>query len=176
MDFNSLAVGQPFYVLQKSEKPSLQIGVVKTKGEPRSPYQTSTPNVLAGLAPLNGQGNVVDVVATIGGNDVPFNNLPVASESTTYNGGNTFVSCSREATLQAVDTMIQSSRKALEQVDYHKGVLKDGEKMLETLNPRYAEEKKRDRSIKSLEERQDAQDKKLDRILALMQELSSPKK
>ena len=174
MDFNSLAVGQPFYVLQKSDKPSLQIGVVKTKSEPRSPYQTSTPNVLAGL-PITGQA-VVDVVTTIGGNDVPFNNLPVASESTTYNGGNTFVSCSREATLQAVDTMIQSSRKALEQVDYHKGVLKEGEKMLETLNPRYAEEKKRDRSIKSLEERQDAQDKKLDRILAFVQELSSPKK
>ena len=176
MDFNSLAVGQPFYVLQKSDKPSLQVGVVKTKSDPRPVYQTSTPNVLAGLTPMNGQGNVVDVVATIGGNDVPFNNLPVASESTTYNGGNTFVSSSREATLQAVDTMIQSSRKALEQVDYHKCVLKEGEKMLEALNPRYAEEKKRDRSIKSLEERQDAQDKKLHKILAFMQELTSPSK
>ena len=163
MDFNSLAVGQPFYVLQKSDKPSLQIGVVKTKSDPRSPYQTATPNV-------------VDMTVTIGGSDVPFNNLPVAGESTTYNGGNTFVSGSREATLQAVDTMIQSSRKALEQVEFHKSVLKEGEKMLEALNPRYAEEKKRDRSIKSLEERQDAQDKKLDKILAFMQELSTPKK
>lgn len=176
MDFQSLAVGQPFYVLQKSDKPTLQVGVVKTKSDPRAPYQTTTPNVLTGLTSMNGQGNVVDVVATISGNDVPFNNLPVASEHTTYNGGNTFVSCSREATLQAVDTMIQSSKKALEQVDYHKSVLKEGEKMLETLNPRYAEEKKRDRSIRSLEERQDAQDKKLDKILAFMQELTAPKK
>ena len=175
MDFNSLAVGQPFYVLQKSDKPSLQIGIVKTKSDPRSPYQTATPNVFAGLPAMN-QGNVVDMTVTIGGSDVPFNNLPVAGESTTYNGGNTFVSGSREATLQAVDTMIQSSRKALEQVEFHKSVLKEGEKMLEALNPRYAEEKKRDRSIKSLEERQDAQDKKLDKILAFMQELTSPAK
>lgn len=175
MDFNSLAVGQPFYVLQKSDKPTLQVGVVKTKSDPRLPYQTATPSIYSGLPNMN-QGNVVDVTVTIGGNDVPFNNLPVASESTTYNNGNTFVSCSREATIQAVDTMIQASKKALEQVDYHKSALKEGEKMLESLNPRYAEEKKRDRSIKSLEERQDAQDKKLDKILAFMQELTTPSK
>ena len=175
MDFNSLAVGQPFYVLQKSEKPQLQVGVVKTKSDPKPPYQTTTPNVFAGIATMS-QNNVIDITVTVGGNDVPFNNLPIASESTTYNNGNTFVSSSREATLQAVDTMIQASKKALEQVDYHKSVLKEGEKMLETLNPRYAEEKKRDRSIKSLEERQDAQDKKLDKILAFIQELSSPPK
>lgn len=176
MDFNSLAVGQPFYVLQKSEKPTLQVGVVKTKGDPKPPYPTATPNIMSGLPIMGGQGNVVDVVVTIGGSDVPFNNLPTASESTTYNNGNTFVSGSREATLQAVDTMIQASKKVLEQVDYHKSVLKEGEKMLETLNPRYAEEKKRDRTIRSLEERQDAQDKKLDKILAFMQELTSPSK
>ena len=174
MDFNSLAVGQPFYVLHKSEKPSLQVGVVKSKGDPKPPYQAATPNIYAGIAA--NQGTVVDMVVTISGNDVPFNNLPLASESTTYNNGNTYVSGSREATLQAVDAMIQTSKKVLEQVDYHKLVLKEGEKMLETLNPRYAEEKKRDRTIKSLEERQDAQDKKLDKILAFMQELSSPKK
>ena len=175
MDFNSMGVGQPFYVLQKSDKPTLQVGVIKTKSDPKPQYQTQTPNILNGLSAM-GQPNVVDVVVSIGGNDVPFSNLPVSSESTTYNGGNTFVSCSREATLQAVDTMIQGSKKVLEQVDYHKSVLKEGEKMLETLNPRYAEEKKRDRSIKTLEERQDAQDKKLDKILAFMQELTSPSK
>lgn len=174
MDFFSLAVGQPFYVLQKSDKPSLQVGVVKSKTDPKPPYQTATPNLFSGL-PVN-QGNVLDMVVTIGGNDVPFNNLPSASESTTYNNGNTFVSGSRDATLQAVDTMIQASKKALESVDYHKAVLKEGERMLEALNPRYAEEKKRDRTIKSLEERQDAQDKKLDKILAFMQELTSPTK
>lgn len=175
MDFNSLAVGQPFYILQKNDKPSLQVGIVKTKSDPKPSYPTSTPNVFAGLPTMN-QGNVIDMTVTIGGNDVPFNNLPVASESTTYNNGNTFVSGSREATLQAVDAMIQASKKVIEQVDYHKAVLKEGEKMLESLNPRYAEEKKRDRSIKSLEERQDAQDKKLDKILAFMQELTSPSK
>lgn len=176
MDFNSLGAGQSLYVLHKNEKPVLQVGVVKTKSEPRYPYQAQTPNVLNGLAAMNGQNNVVDVVATINGSDVPFNNLPVNSESTSYNNGNTFVSCSREATLQAVDAMIQTSKKALEMVDYHNLVLAEGEKMLETLNPRYKEEKERDRSIKSLEQRQEATDKKLDKILNRLDEFFTPSK
>lgn len=176
MDFNSLQVGQPIYVLQKSEKPTLQVGVVKTKSDPKSPYQTNQPAIFNGLATMQGQNLVVDVVATIGGADIPFSNLPVNAETTSYNNGMTFVSSSREAMLQGVDTMIQASKKALEQVNYHKSVLTEGEKMLETLNPRYREEKERDRSIKSLEERQDKTDKKLDTILDKLNELFTPSK
>jgi hypothetical protein len=176
MDFNSLQVGQPLYVLQKSEKPTLQVGVVKTKSDPKSPYQTNQPAIFNGLATMQGQNLVVDVVATIGGADIPFSNLPINAETTSYNNGTTFVSSSREAMLQGVDTMIQASKKALEQVDYHKSVLTEGEKMLETLNPRYREEKERDRSIKSLEERQDKTDKKLDTILDKLNELFTPSK
>ena len=176
MDFNSLQVGQPIYVLQKSEKPTLQVGVVKTKSDPKSPYQTNQPAIFNGLATMQGQNLVVDVVATIGGADIPFSNLPINAETTSYNNGMTFVSSSREAMLQGVDTMIQASKKALEQVNYHKSVLTEGEKMLETLNPRYREEKERDRSIKSLEERQDKTDKKLDTILDKLNELFSPSK
>ena len=174
MDFTSLQAGQPVYVLQKSEKPILQIGVVKSKSDPKSPYQTQTPNILNGLAAMNTQNHVVDIIVTINGADVPFNNIPVSLESTSYNNGQTFVSCSREATLQAVDAMIQASKKALEQVGYHQSVLTEGEKMLETLNPRYKEEKDRDRSIKSLEDRQEKTDRKIDTILEKLNELFTP--
>ncbi len=170
MDFNSLAANQPFYILQKSGKPVLQVGVVKTKSDQRPPYQTQTPNVFSGLQ--MGKGNVVDVTVTVDGGDIPFNNLPAAAESTTYNGGDTFVSCSREATLQAVDTMIQASRKALDQVGYHNTVLQEGEKMLEALNPRYAEEKQRDRTIQELVEHRKETDSKLDQILKFMSDIA----
>jgi hypothetical protein len=172
MDFNSLGAGQPFYILQKGDKPELKVGVVKTKSEPKSPYQVQQPAIFNGLATMQGQNLVVDMVVSVGNTDIPFSNLPVGAESSTYNGGNTFVSCSREATLQAVDGMIQSSKKALEQVDYHKSVLKEGEKMLEVLNPTYAENKKNARTIRDLQERADAQDKKLDSILAILQDLN----
>lgn len=168
MDFNSLAVGSPFYILRKAEKPTLQIGCVKTKGEAKQAYPTHTPNL------LQSPSLVLDVVVTVDGSDVPFNNLPTTGESTTYNGGNTFVSCSREATLQAVDAMIQTSKKALEMVDFHKVVTDEGERMLETLNPSYAEGKRQARIIKELQDHVGEQERKLDSILNILQKLDSP--
>jgi small-conductance mechanosensitive channel len=88
--------------------------------------------------------------------------------------GNITFSGSREAMLQAVDTMLQTSRKALDQIQYHKGVIAESEKMLEVLNPRYAEEKKQARTISDLEKRQAATDEKLDSILKILQKLDSP--
>ena len=167
MDFNSLANGNPFYVLRKGEKPILEVGVVKSKTQPRAKFPTQTPNIMSGVQIQQ----VVDVVATINGRDETFNDIPVNVEIAAR--GNDTFSGSREAMLQAVDAMLQTSKKAIEQVPYHKSVIAESEKMLEVLNPRYAEEKKQARTIKSLEERQAATDAKLDSILAILQKLES---
>ena len=168
MDFVSLGVSAPFYILHKGEKLSLQVGTVKSKTDPKPQFQTQTPGVFTGI---NTSPNVIDVIVNVNGTETPFNNLPFNAETAQYNNGQTLVSCSREAMLQAVDGMIQTSKKALEQVDYHKNVLKEGEKMLETLNPTYAENKRNARTIKDLQERADAQDKKLDSIASQNQQI-----
>jgi hypothetical protein len=168
MDFNSLTNGNPFYVLRKAEKPTLDVGVVKTKSQPRAKFPTQTPNIMAGVQ----MQQVVDIVATINGKDETFNDIPLNVEIAAR--GNDTFSGSREAMLQAVDAMLQTSRKAIEQVSYHKSVIAESEKMLETLNPRYAEEKRQAKTIKSLEERQAATDQKLDSILRILQKLDSP--
>lgn len=167
MDFNSLTSGNPFYVLRKSEKPTLEVGVVKSKSQPRAKFPTQTPNIMSGMQ----MQQVVDIVATINGRDETFNEIPINVEIAAR--GNDTFSGSREAMLQAVDAMLQTSKKAIEQVPYHKSVIAESEKMLEALNPRYAEEKKQARTIKSLEERQAATDAKLDSILAILQKLES---
>ena len=76
--------------------------------------------------------------------------------------------------LQAVDNMLQTSKKALEQVTFHISVIAESEKMLEVLNPQYAENKKQARTISDLERRQSETDKKLDAILGILQKLDSP--
>lgn len=167
MDFNSLANGNPFYVLRKGEKPTLEVGVVKSKSQPRAKFPTQTPNVMSGMQ----MQQVIDIVATINGRDETYNDIPINVEIAAR--GNDTFSGSREAMLQAVDAMLQTSKKAIEQVSYHKSVISESEKMLEVLNPRYAEEKKQARTIKSLEERQAATDAKLDSILAILQKLES---
>ena len=155
MDFNSITNGQPFYVLRKGEKPLLEVGVVKSKSQPRAQYPMQTPNIGVGMQIQQ----VVDIVATINGKDETFQSLPLNVEIA-QKGNDTF-SGSREAMLQAVDAMLQTSKKAIEQVPFHKGVIAESEKMLEVLNPRYAEEKRQARTIQSLEEKQKATEQQL---------------
>lgn len=146
----------------------LEVGVVKSKSQPRAKFNTQTPNAMIGIQAQQ----VIDVVATINGKDETFQDLPVNVEIAQR--GNSTFSGSREAMLQAVDAMLQTSKKALEQVPYHKGVIAESERMLEVLNPRYAEEKRQARTISDLERRQGETDKKLDAILGILQKLDSP--
>ena len=168
MDIQSLTNGSPFYVLKKGECPKLEVGIVKSKSNPRPQYQTSTPSLMNGM---NFQ-QVVDLTVTINGNDRVINNIPLNVEIAAM--GNETFSGSREAMLQAVDSMLQTSKKALEQIPWHKNTIVEAEKMLEVLNPRYAEEKKQARTISDLERRQADTDKKLDTILGILQKLDSP--
>ena len=168
MDINSLTNGSPFYVLKKGERPTLEIGTVKSKSQPKPQYQTQTPNVLNGI---NFQ-QVVDLTITVNGSDRVIPNIPINVEIAAM--GNETFSGSREAMLQAVDTMLQTSKKAIEQVPYHRNVIAESEKMLEVLNPRYAEEKRQARTINDLEKRQAATDQKLDNILNILRKLDSP--
>ena len=168
MDIQSLTNGSPFYVLKKGECPKLVVGIVKSKSNPRPQYQTSTPSLMNGM---NFQ-QVVDLTVTINGNDRVINNIPLNVEIAAM--GNETFSGSREAMLQAVDSMLQTSKKALEQIPWHKNTIVEAEKMLEVLNPRYAEEKKQARTINDLEKRQAATDAKLDSILSILKKLDSP--
>lgn len=155
MDFNSLGNGNPFYVLRKGEKPLLEVGVVKSKSQPRAKFPTQTPNIMAGVQ----MQQVIDVIATINGKDETFSEIPINVEIAAR--GNDTFSGSREAMLQAVDAMLQTSKKAIDQIPYHKSVIAESEKMLEVLNPQYAENKKQARTIQNLEEKQKATDAKI---------------
>jgi dsDNA-binding SOS-regulon protein len=166
MDFNSLGNGSPFYILRQGEKPILEVGVVKQKSQARAKFPTQTPNIMQGMQVQQ----VIDVVATINGKDETFSEVPINVEIAQR--GNVTFSGSREAMLQAVDAMLQTSKKALEQIPYHKSVISESEKMMEALNPQYAENKQQARTILDLQERADKQEKMLSDIYALVQKIA----
>lgn len=168
MDFSSLGQGSPLYILRQGEKPTLDVGTVKVKTQPHVKFPTQTPNLMTGLQPQQ----VIDITVTLNGKDETYNDIPIGVEIAAK--GNVTFSGSREAMLQAVDNMLQTSKKALEQVAFHKSVIAESEKMLEVLNPQYAENKKQARTISDLERRQADTDKKLDAILGILQKLDSP--
>lgn len=174
MDFNSLGQGSPFYILTKKEgqKPILEVGTVKEKVLQQPQYQLSAiPNAMNGMG---AQQQTVRIVATVNGSDRVIPDIPVnveiaAKGDVTYTG-------SPQAMMQAVDAMMQTSKAEIARESYNRMVLAEGERFMETLNPRYAEEKQRDRTIRELVEHRKETDSKLDQILAFMKDLTSPSK
>lgn len=155
MDFSSLGQGSPFYILRQGEKPLLEVGTVKAKSQPHVKFPTQTPNLMTGLQPQQ----VIDITATINGKDETYNDIPIGVEIAAK--GNVTFSGSREAMLQAVDNMLQTSKKAIDQIPFHKSVIAESEKMLEVLNPQYADNKRQARTIQSLEEKQKVTEQQL---------------
>ena len=174
MDFNSLGAGSPFYILTKREgqKPTLEVGTVKEKVLQQPQYQfQAVPGAMNGMG---AQQQMVRIIVNVDGADRVVPDVPVNVEIAAK--GNVTYSGSTQAMMQAVDAMMQTSKAELERENYNKMVLDEGERFMETLNPRYAEEKQRDRTIKSLEERQAATDSKLDTIISKLNELFTPSK
>lgn len=173
MDFNSLGTGSSFYIHTKREgqKPLLEVGTVKEKVAQQPQYQLQAlPNAMNGM----GAQQLLRFIVTVNGSekvipDVPAN-LEIAAK------GNETYSCSPQAMMQVIDTMMQSSKGELSREAYNKMVIEEGERQMELLNPRYAEEKKRDRTIQELVEHRKETDSKLDQILKFMRDLASPSK
>lgn len=160
MDFNSLGQGSPFYVLNKAEKPTLRVGTVKSKSNLQPKYQNGT----NAFNTANIQ-QVINITATFDGKDEIFSDIPFNVEVAKI-GENVIFSGSQTAMANVVENLIQGSKKALEQVEYHKTMIAEGDKILELLNPKYAEDKRQARTITELEKKQVETDKKLDRISA----------
>jgi len=167
MDFKSLRGGNPIYIIYRGEKPVLQIAEVTGFTEPHYPMQ----NQSAGLGTNLKQ--VVDITAKDGEKVIPLSNLPADSSSETYNNGAQFVTASQVVALQEVDRMMAESRQALSRVEYHQAVLVEGEKMLETLNPKYAEEKAQKQDIAALKEQVNGFAGKFDKMMEMMTELQA---
>lgn len=166
--FSQLRKGNTIYILEKSETPpTLKVGQVVEEGKQVPKYKT--PQIgQYGIQPEM----VVDVTEVkVGEQTYKFEKLPVAAS--VYDYGNAIVSDNREAMLQEVETMRTQSQQVLDSVDYHKSVVSSVEDMLEELNPRYKEEKKRDAAIRDLSERFDDFEERIDKSLAGIEKLLS---
>ena len=166
MDFNSLSIGSSFYVLRRNGLSKLCIGTVKSKTN-QQPQFGNNPNLFNGP---NLQ-TLLNFVVNIDGNDEVFDNIP-ANIEIAARGNDTF-SCNKDAIIAAVGDAIASNKKEIDMYEFRNNDAIELEKILETLNPRYADEKKRDSKISELEKRQSESDKKLDDIKRIVEELAS---
>jgi hypothetical protein len=165
MDFKSLGENSPVYIIRK--KPfSFETGTLKSKGlKPQNQMNPFMPQTTP---------QTIDVVISVGGSDETLPSIPVNMEVVEYK--NSFYSTTPEGAQQAVANMMQFSKSRLEERAYDESVLSEGERVMEKLNPQYAEGKRQARTIEELQSHQEAQDKKLDSIIKMLEKISpSPK-
>ena len=167
MDFKSLGENSPVHIVRK--KPFVyEVGVLKSKsGLPQQMPQTNP--YLAQLVQQNMPQQSFNIVVTVNGKDEVVQGIPLNGENVDYN--NTYYCATSEGAMQAIANMMQMASAGKADVPYYDSILVNGEKYMEMLNPQYAEGKRQARTIEELQARQDANDKKLDSALAMLQQL-----
>ena len=164
--FQGLRTNSLFYVLDKGENPSLQIGQVVSVSNPQTRY----PSFNNGFTPQPME-TVVDVKVKLGDEEVDFKQLPANGQIA--NDKNLVVSDSKDAMSSEVDAMLRQSKAILESVDYHKKVVDSCEGMLLRLNPQIAKEKEQAEKISKLEGKVSSMEGKLDKMMGLLEQVAS---
>lgn len=109
---------------------------------------------------------VVDITVVIDGNKKEYLGIP--SNLSTHGYGNVVVSESKEAMVQEIDGMLQTSKQIVDSVDYHKALISSYENILKQLNPSFAKEQERDDAIESLTAQVNSMKSEMSKILDLL--------
>lgn len=128
--FGQLRINNPLFVLTKQGSPSLEIGTVVS--------------VTAPMPQLSSIGQptmyTVDVTARINDQNITYQKLPANMDVADFSGnGNVVVACSRESMNSELQAMRQRSVDVVKSVDYHNGMIKAIDKIIQDLNPEEAE-------------------------------------
>ena len=154
--FSALRQGNIVYILDKSNKLTLKTGQVISNSGANVPYN---------IAPQQ----VINLTIDINGETKEFNNIPAMQSIIQYNNGNLIITDTKELMITEVENLLSNSRNILDNIDYHKNILVEGEEVLKILNPQFAKDKARDEEISSLKEKVGGMENKIDTIINLLQ-------
>lgn len=147
--FQSLRQSNIFYILQKGEKPELKVGQVLSVSNPQPKYGQYVPGQAFG----QNVETVVDVSVRVGEETMEFKQLPANLSIANFGQNGVVVSENREAMNAEVESMLRTSRQALESVPYHQEVIASCDIILRELNPQLAKEKQQEEKIGVLEQK-----------------------
>ena len=130
--FQSLRANNQIYIFHKGPNPVLETGTVVNVTPPVPKYQ---------IPPVYGQPQemVVDLVVKVNGQDTNYRQLPANLDIADFGSGGIVLSVSREAMNAEVLSYKNKSIDAINSVDVHKGIIAGCNKILESLNPEFAE-------------------------------------
>ena len=158
--FSALKQGSIVYIIEKTDRLTYKTGQVISASSPQFPTAVYSPN-----QPV---GGVINITVNVGGNKMDFSNLPAGQNITNYNNGATIISESKEAVITALQNIIAEHQLVIDNYDYSKTIIKDGEDIMRSINPLFAKEKERDDEINNLSKRVTDIDDKLNKILTAL--------
>lgn len=151
--FSALAQGSSVYILDKTSSPKYLIGEVVGVSQPKINF--------------NGQ-STVDLRVNVDNCVQEFSNLLSINSISTYNGGKVIISETKQGIQNEVESILDNSKKIIDNIDFHKQNIIDCEEILKQLNPQFAKDKERDDRLFNLESRFDGVESKLDKIFDLI--------
>ena len=151
--FSALAQGSSVYILDKTSSPKYLIGEVVGVSQPKINF--------------NGQ-STVDLRVNVDGSVQEFSNLLSINSISTYNGGKIIISETKQGIQNEIESILDNSRKIVDNIDFYKQNITDCEEILKQLNPQFAKDKERDDRLFNLESRFDGVESKLDKIFDLI--------
>lgn len=147
MPFQNLRVNSEFFILHKDGTPYIEVGSVSGVSNPVPEFMQQP--LPYGQPPKM----VVDITIKVGEQTVTFQKIPAMSDIADANfsgGGNMVISGSRESMNAEVAAMRNRSSEILGSVDHHRSVMESCDKMLQVLNPEFAERQKQEAENKAL--------------------------
>lgn len=143
MTFKDIRQGYSVYVLDRTDGMAVQTGKVTAVGTPHYPqFQGGMPGL------MQTGGMVVDVTIETGGSAKTYS---IPEGSAVACAGQLTLCADRDGMLREVEAAKAASEDALKGMDRHEKVKADCEKILEEWNPDFAEKKRQDDRILSIE-------------------------
>lgn len=152
--FSALRQGAPLYILEKGDTPVVKIGQIEGITQPRF-------NPSAGIG-----ATIVDIAVKIDNERKDYIGVP--SNASVHGYGNIIISESKEAMIQEVEGMMQTSKSVLDNLDYHRNMVKSCEDLLKQLSPTYAKQQERDDAIESLKNEVGSLKADMSKMIALL--------
>lgn len=160
-----LRVGTVIYVLNKRE-PRLEIGeVTDTK-------ISMTPPTFTGGVPQP-QRPLVDITATFGTETRNYRQVPADVAIADFSKEGIVITDNKEQMVNEIESLKKLSKRLVDEVDRHKKIVKDCDKLLAELDPQVKEKVQQSQDIENLKAQMGAVNSQLTQITNLLQSLNN---
>lgn len=140
--FSNLRINSQIYLLHK-DNVTLDVGTVTNITQPVPKFPVTNF--------INPQEYVVDLTIKVKDSDITLQKLPANLDIADQGiNGNLVITTSKEAMNAEIESLKQRSVNIINSIDCHKNIIQECDKLLQELNPEYAEQRLQKQEIDNL--------------------------